>query len=258
MGNYFQKSFRPDIIDGDISKVIASDASDAPFADGDILFDWHPIDIPLGTNAISDVLIHMFGEDGAAQTACDLHLLIAKSNNGVAPTTLGEENAAITGCFELQDILIAVIKMEGSATGQGSVSTGFGTSWYYPYPNALGAAAVIEPEPNNLGGQTTNRIYVAGITGGAIDFSTGVLKDGAESSDSETSLTTKTVDPRKCFRPGDTVYIHDVDTAIGTIASMTATNITLNAAIAGGTNIADEDEFMNATPIKVTLGFAGR
>ena len=37
MGNYFQKSFRPDIIDRDISKVIASDASYAPIADGDIL-----------------------------------------------------------------------------------------------------------------------------------------------------------------------------------------------------------------------------
>jgi hypothetical protein len=258
MGNYFQKSFRPDIIDGDVSKVIQSNKTDQPFANGDILFDWHPVDIPLGTNAITDVLIHMFGEDGGAQTACDLHLLIAKSNNGVAPTTLGEENAAITGCFELQDILIGVIKMEGSVAGTGSISTVFGTAWYYPYPNGLGAAAVIEPEPNNLGGQSTNRIYVACIAGGDIDFSTGVLSDGGESSDSATSLTTKTVDPRKCFRPGDTVYIHDVDTAIGTIASMTATNITLNAAIAGGTDIADEDEFMNATPIKVTLGFAGR
>ena len=36
---------------------------------------------------------------------------------------------------------------------------------------------------------------------------------------------------------------------------MTDTNITLNAAIAGGTDIADDDEFMNAKPITVTLGF---
>ena len=256
MGNYFQKSFRPDIIDGDVSKVIQSDKTDAPFANGDILFDWHPVDIPLGTNAIADILVHMFGEDGGTQGTHDLHLLIAKSNNGAAPTTLGEENAAVTGCFELQDILIGAIKIEGQAD-TGSISTGFGRAWYYVYGKS-GGPIVIQPEDNNLGGQSTNRIYVAGIAGGAFDFSTGVLKDGAESSDAATSLTTKTVDPRKCFRPGDTVYIHDVDTAIGTIASMTATNITLNAAIAGGTDIADEDEFMNATPIKITLGFTGR
>ena len=119
-----------------------------------------------------------------------------------------------------------------------------------------GGPIIIEPESKDFSTQPpTQRIYVAGIAGGAHDFSTGVLKDGAETSDAATSLTTKTVDPRKCFRPGDTVYIHDVDTAIGTIASMTATNITLNAAIAGGTDIADNDEFMNATPITVKLGF---
>ena len=51
------------------------------------------------------------------------------------------------------------------------------------------------------------------------------------------------------------MYLHDVDTALGTIASMDATSVILNAAIAGGTNLADEDELVNANPIRVTIGF---
>ena len=260
---YFQKTFRPDIIDGDVSKVIQSNATDLSFGTKDILFDWHTVDIPLGTDAIVDGLVHMYGEDGSHQGSHDFYLLIAKSNNGVAPTTLGEENAAITGCYELPDVLIGVMRFEGTSDATSAVEYGghAGTIYNWSANSQSGSNNIvaIEPENNNFGGQSTNRIYVAGICGASgIYFSTGVLKDGAESSDAATSLTTKTVDPRKAFRVGDTVYIHDVDTAVGTIASMTATNITLNAAIAGGTDIADEDEFMNAQPITINLSFRGR
>jgi hypothetical protein len=155
-----------------------------------------------------------------------------------------------------------MMKFEGDSNKVGKLNLGGHGGSIYQFNttgnNGQVGPVVIEPEHNALGGATTNRIYVAGIAGGAIDFSTGVLADGAVTDNAATSITTKTVDPRKSFRVGDTVYLHDVDTALGTIASMTATNITLNAAIASGTDIADEDEFMNAKPITVTLGFNGR
>ena len=257
---YFQKTFRPDIINGAVANVIQSNKTDLPFAAGDVLFDWQSVDVPLGTNAIADGVIHMYGEDGSDQEEGDIILLIAKSNSGAAPTSLGAANAVAGSCYELPDILIGMMKFEGTTNYAGKVNlAGLGSSFYY-HTNQNGQAKdiVLDLEQNSLGGPTTNRIYIAGIAGAAFDFSTGVLKDTAETSDSATSLTTKTVDPRLAFRVGDTVYIHDVNTAIGTIASMTATNITLNAAIAGGTDIADEDEFMNAQPITVTLGFKGR
>ena len=57
------------------------------------------------------------------------------------------------------------------------------------------------------------------------------------------------------FSVGDTVYLHDVDTALGTVKSVTDTTIVLNAAIAGGTDLDDDDELLNANPIKIKLGF---
>lgn len=260
---YFQKTFRPDVINGDVSTVIQSDKTDAPFAAKDIIFDWTAVDIPLGTDAIVDGLVHMYGEDGGVQHSTDFFLLIAKTNNGAAPTSLGNVNSSPvnSACYELPDVLMGVMSFEGDSTRAGMIEIGgpAGSLYHFNTTTAGGQTApvVIQPEKNSLGGQTTNRIYVAAIAGGVFDFSTGILANGAVTDNATTSITVKTVDPRKSFRVGDTVYLHDVDTALGTIASMTATNITLNAAI-GSTDIADEDEFVNAKPITVTLGFRGR
>ena len=246
MGKYFQKTLRPDIINGDVSTVIASNKADVPFQIGDLLFDWTPVDIPMGTDSIIDAVIHSYGEDGSAQPGGDFHLLIAKSNNGAAPTSLGAVNSAPAGCFELPDILIGMMKFEGTTSGAGNLDLGqVGTFWYW-----------------TLGGATTNRIYIGAIHGinssGQFDFSTGVLLNDASdvADDAGTSLTVDGVDPRKAFRVGDTVYIHDVDTPIGTIASLGTTNITLTSNNVGA--IADDDEFMNAKPMTITLGFRGR
>ncbi len=256
------KTFRPDIINGDVSTVIASNKTDAPFQTGDLLFDWHPIDIPTRANAVVDGIMFSYGEDGAAPVAGDIVLLIAKSNNGVAPTTLGAVNTLPAGgaCPELPDVLMNMLKFEGSSNLQGKIElANYGGAFYSlsgQHASQRDGVWRIEPEVNNFGGVSTeNRIYVAGIAGGALDFSTGVLVDGAITSDSATDITVKTVDPRRSFRVGDTVYLHDVDTALGTIASMDGTSVILNAAIAGGTDLADEDELVNAKPLTITLYF---
>ena len=260
---YFTKTFRPDIFDGDVSKVIGNQvpsATDAPFAAGDILFDWHAVDIPVGVDAIVDGVVHMYGEDGGAQVLQDFHLLIAKSNSGVVPTTLGEENSAISGCYELPDILMAVMKFEGDANRIGVLELGAhgGNVYYFNTTGNNGATGplVIEPEKNpHLSSNTTNRIYVAGIAGGALDFSTGV-KPTAQVATSSGTIAVDGVDPRKAFRVGDTVYTNTEDTACGTIASMTSSQIVLNANTA--VQIEDNEELVNAKPITISLSFKGR
>jgi hypothetical protein len=255
MATNYTVRIKPDIIDGDVSKVIASNGSDAPFQSGDILFDWQPIQVLKGTNKLVSISGYIMGQDGGVQVNSDIEFVFAKTVDGVAPTTLGEENGPQTACFELPLHFIGFAKVEG--TSSATVGGEFGDYFTSNYGGANGGTLplILAGEVDSGDNVGYDTIYVAAFCGGAIDFSTGVLKDGAESSDSATSLTTKTVDPRKAFNVGDTVYIHDVDTAIGTIASMTATNITLNAAIAGGTNIADEDEFVNATPVTCIFGF---
>tara|TARA_R110001592_G_scaffold103947_1_gene292554 strand:- start:357 stop:1157 length:801 start_codon:yes stop_codon:yes gene_type:complete len=258
---YFQKTIRPDIINGDVSAVIQGSGNDKPFGAGDILFDWQAVDLPKGTDAIVDACIHMYGEDGGATPAKDMYLIVAKTNDGVAPTTLGDVNSAVAAgaCPELPDVLLGLMKFEGtSAQGLLHVATGSIYYWSPSGSNGQKGAIVIEAGINPSGinrGAATQRIYVAGIAGGALDFSTGVLVNGAITSDSATDITVDGVDPRQAFRVGDTVYLHDVDTALGTIASMDSTSVILNAAIAGGTDLADDDELVNASPLTIKLGF---
>ena len=259
MANYFTRSFKPDIILGDVSNVVASDKGAAAFAAKDILFDWQAVDIPVGTHALVDGTIHTYGVQGGEQADVDIMLVIAKSNSGVAPTSLGAVNAPVTGCFELPEITIGIMKFEGGATRTHKLDYAFGSIYYFNGTGNNGTTGplVITPEANpNLTGSTgENRIYVAGIAGGGLDFRSGVLlNDGSDvADDAGTALTVDTVDPRAAFRPGDVVYIHDVDTAIGTVASLGATTITLTSNNVGA--IANNDMFMNATPITVRLHF---
>ena len=255
---YFLKEVTPDIVNGDVSNVIQGSAADKPFGGQDVLFNWTEFQIPSGGAVLENVNVYVMGEDGGSNEQ-DMFLYFAKTVNGNAPDDLGTVNSAMTTAFNLPTALIGGIKLEGSETNSIIKGTAFGSVLGGSPYSAHGIVhrTVFSAEDNVQTGRTGfDTYYVCGFAGGAFDFSTGVLSDGAVTSDSATSLTTKTVDPRKCFQIGDTVYIHDVDTAIGTVKSMTATNITLNAAIAGGTNIADEDEFVNANPIRIKLGFS--
>jgi len=254
---YTTKTFRPSVINGDVSGVIQSGGADKPFAAGDLLFDWHELTIPNRSNAIVNAVVHSYGEDGAAAPAADFFLIFAKSNNGAAPTSLGTVNDKPNAAFDLPDLLMNVVKFEGTTNTAGKLNMpNLGSTYYYMIGGGDASGnnlpVVINPELNLSDG--TTKIYVAGIAGVGMDFSTGVLANGAVSDDSATSITVKTVDPRRHFRVGDTVHIHDVDTALGTIASMTSTNITLNANNTSA--IADEDEFVNDKPLTITLAFS--
>jgi len=254
---YTKKKFRPSVINGRVANVINSDASDKAFADGDTLFDWHELIIPNRSNAIVNAVVHAYGNDGAAQSHSDFALLIAKSNNGVAPTSLGNGNVKTSTAFDLPDVLMNVLKFEGSTNSVGKLNmANLGSTYYYMIGGgSIGGnnlPVVIDPDPNRVDG--TTKIYVAGIAHGGLNFSTGVLSNAGVSNDSATSIVTKTVDPRRHFRVGDTVHIHDSDTAIGTIASLGATNITLAANNVGA--ISADDEFVNDKPLTITLAFS--
>ena len=259
---YTTKTFRPSVVNSRVANVINANASDKAFGDGDTLFDWHELTIPNRSNAIVNAVVHSYGIDGAAQANADFALLIAKSNNGAAPTSLGNGNVKASAAFDLPDVLMNIVRFEGTANSIGKLNmANLGSTYYYMIggggsANSEGSGnnlpIVIDPEPNRVDG--TTKIYVAGIAHGGLNFSTGVLSNAGVSNDSATSITTKTVDPRRHFRVGDTVYIHDVDTAIGTVASLGATNITLAANNVGA--ITADDEFVNDKPLTITLAFS--
>ena len=191
------------------------------------------------------------GEDGGVQTNTDIHFIFAKKVDTVAPGTLGEENAAQTACFELPQHYIGGVKVEG--TSYPTLGPAFGDYFTTGFTgnNGFATSMGLEGETPKEGGYTS--IYVAGFVNAAIDFSTGIESTGAISADAQTTIAVDQVDARKCFQKGDIVYVHDVDTACGTVSSVASGVITLT-----GNNVvavANNDEIVNATPIKVIFGF---
>ena len=63
---------------------------------GDVLFNWHALEIPRGGCAVRSVSAIIAGTDGAAANDKNFSLVFAKSVDGVAPPSLGEFNAILT------------------------------------------------------------------------------------------------------------------------------------------------------------------
>ena len=260
MSKYFTVRVTPDVINGDVSTVVGdavhvSDSGDAPFANKDILFDWTSFDIPKGAARLVSVSAYVMGEDGGEQVVGDIHLVFATAKNGEAPTTLGAVNSPQTTGFDLPDHILGGFKLEGSTGGQGTIQGPAFGNVYIASPNSANGSVqtlVLEGDPNTGTNVGFDKIYVAGFAGGQIDFSTGV-KPTAQATTSTATIAVDGVDPRKCFQVGDTVYTNTDDTALGTVKSMTSSAIVLNANLAA--QVEDNEEIVNANPIKLVLGF---
>ena len=256
MGKFFTTRIKPDIVDGDISKFIADDKTDAPFGANDLLFDWQAMQVPKRTKKLVNVAVYMIGEDGATQAAKDMYFVFAKSIDGVAPGTLGEENNAQTACFELPLHVTGGIKLEASASNVGMIAgPAFGSLYV---SNAGGAGrvdlpVVLEGEPESGTNVGYDVIYVAAFAGGTFDFSTGIESTGAITAGAQATIAVDQVDARKAFQKGDKVYIHDVDTLCGTVSSVASGVITLEAN--NVVAVANNDEIINGSPITCIFGF---
>ena len=252
---YFNVTLKPDLVAGDISNIIAADKTDTPFTADDILFDWQAFDVPNGTVNLETVTAYMIGEDGGVQADKDFSLVFAKSVNNVKPSTLGSVNAAQTACWELPLHYVGAIKVEASSTSIYGMAFGTAYTWGAQGANGIDRSIIMTPEPLSGTNVGYDKLYVAAFAGGAFDFSTGVLATGVVSATSATDITVDTVDVRTAFQKDDIVYIHDVDTVIGVVSSVPdATSLILGSA--NGAAIANNDEFINATPITLHLGFS--
>ena len=253
MGKYFDTGWLKPITP--VTNQIDADATDAPMADRDIVWDWTAVDIPKGTHKLVNASIIMQGEDGARRADIDFQLWFAKSIDGVAPPSLGTVNAAVTGTGHRKHLL-------GTMTLEAPMSIGD----LAPYNNFMStsivstngllnpsATLIVNSDPNSGVNVGYDRIYVAGITMGALDFSTGVLTTGAVSaSASAVDITVDGVDARKVFEVGDIIQAMDL-AEIGTITSIPdATSILVDAVEDA---LANNDEILTTSPCKFKLAF---
>tara|TARA_R110000824_G_scaffold6689_1_gene30847 strand:- start:376 stop:1167 length:792 start_codon:yes stop_codon:yes gene_type:complete len=260
VNKYFTVTVKPDIVNGDISNIQQADTNDLDVGASDIIFNWTAVDMPKGSSKLVSVSAMVNAENGvlASGSLTNYELIFAKSVNGVAPRPLGVVNAVQTTGFNVAPHYVGCYQLSSTA-GKGTIQL---SRFYVMYLNASaqlygGTPLVIDLDPQSGTNVGYDKLYVAGYQTSARHYSTGVIVDGAITSDTETTITVDGIDANKMFEVGDTVYLHDVDTALGTIKSIATDglSITLNAAIAGGTNLDDDDELVNANPIKLILGF---
>ena len=262
MGKYFNVNVIPDCIAGDVSDNNGTDDVGA----GDIIFNWTAVDVPKGGSAICSISAVVNAEDGAyaAGSLTDYELLFAKSVDGVAPPSLGDINGVQTTCGALRHHVIGSARIESTAAVGTISKTAFHVVYMNSAPNTGNSTnagsnvpIVMDLEPESGTNVGFDKLYVAGFQVTARNYGTGVLADGAvdASSAQSTTITVKTVDATKLFSVGDQVYVMDLDTPIpGTLTKVEATTLTFSEANTT-VDIADEDELLNANPIRIKLGF---
>ena len=242
-----------------ISPDVDGSVFDDALGGSDIVFDWTPMLIPSGSCVIKSVGGTIMGTNGAAQNDADFRLYFAKSINGAAPSTMGDVNAAQTACFDLKDHYVGSAILESTAA-TGTIS---GTAFHVVYhgsDNSVtggGLPLIIDLDSTSGTNVGYDKLYVMGFQMDARHYSTGVIFDGTvdASTDQSTTVTVKTVDATKIFSVGDQVYVHDIDSPIpGTLTKVEATTLTFSEANTT-VDITDDDEAMNANPIRLKLGF---
>ena len=260
MAQFLTVDVIPDCINGDVSDNNGTD----DIAAGDIIFDWTPVDVPVGSGMIQSISAIVNAEDAAyaAGSLADYEILFARSLRGVAPPSIGTIGASADG-VGWQEHLVGAIQLESTA--------GSGTLQYADFHVVYNAATTGNGANGGRGAtlplvyqldHTVNttvgfdKLYVAAIQGQPRNYGTGVQADGAvtASSAQSTTVTVKTVDARKIFSVGNTVYVHDLDTPIpGTLTKVEATTLTFSEANTT-VDIADGDELLTANPIRIKLG----
>ena len=262
MSKYFNVDVIPDCIAGVIDNNNGGDL-DA----GDIVFDWTAVNVPRGSCLLKSVVAYVNGEDGVGQggSVTDYELLFAKSINGVPPPTIGVINNAQTGCGALRSHFVGGIRLEGDVAKGTLSKTTFGSIFNSgPAGGAdtnVGVGFVIDLEPlsgDNVGYDT---LYVAGFQSAARSYGTGVLLDLVDDADYDASnqqldsLIVDGVDATKIFSVGDQVYVSDLDTPIPGVLTKVEPLLLTFSKVNSTLDISNNDELLNANPIRIRLGF---
>ena len=231
------------------------------YAAADLLFDWHPFEIPRGGCSVKSLQMLVHGTEGADANGLDMELLFAKSINGVAPPSLGTANAAMAVATNVacKNHIIGYKFLDGSAL----IDVGKDLISYNLWADATGDEThnrinmTIQGDPTYAG--TTvgyQTIWIAGIAQGAFDFGTGVILDETDAATlaaaGTAALDVDGVDARIVFAPGDEIIAQD-GALIGTIKTVNSdVLITLEAVHTDA--LADDDELCFRGPIVFNFG----
>ena len=269
-GKYFNVVVKPTILASQLKTVYAS---------GDIVFDWHAVDIPKGASRLIGVTAIMRQKHGTAANEHPFMLIYGKTINGVAPTSLGTGNATADGVGYYNNVIgkstfIAKDYMSDMLDNGVTIA-----SLQQGGADSERTQQVIECEPDSGTNVGYDKLYVAMLAEGAFDFTTAAeisqaIDVSGLSAAQLVNADIEGTDPRAVFAPGDVIHADD-DVVIGEIESMADANTitfkahgsatasetdytvpaNLTAWIAATGDLADGDELINVNPIKILLHF---
>ena len=229
--------------------ITASILAGATMASGDVLFDWTSFDMPKGSAKLIGVTALVRGTNGARQEK-SFDLYYAKTVSGVAPGSLGTLSATADGA-RYQNHLIGASKimvddykdgldiMAVASSGHGAGSTQI-------------PSMVLTGDPDTGTNVGYDKLYVACISAGALDFRSTVICDGIQAT-SQAVLTVKTTSALTNFAVGDVLHDED-DRAMGTVLTVdSATQMTMAANLANAT--VDDKDLYNINPVTLILSF---
>ena len=234
--------------------IAASKQALGAYSQADLLFDWHPFDIPKGAAKLVGVTAIVRQTNGSGANNLPFHLYYAKSIDGVAPSSLGTVHATADGTgyynhiigknnFEIKDfaddyldngIHVATLAAGGADSDKPSI--------------------VLEGEPASGTNVGFDKLYIGGLCGtsGVFDFASTVQCDGVQAT-SQAVLTVKTTSALVNFDKGDVLHDED-DRLMGTVKSMdSATQMTMTANLENAT--VDDKDLYCITPITLILSF---
>jgi len=270
INKYFNVVVKPTILASKLAVVYGS---------GDLVFDWHAIDVPKGASKLTGVTAVIRKKHGTASNEHPFQLVYAKSINGVAPSSLGTVNSTANGTGYYNNVI-----GKSSFIAKDYSSNHLDNGVQIASLNQGGAdsekpSIVLEGEPNSGKNVGYDKLYVGMIAEGGFDFTTEAeisqaIDVSGLSAAQLVNADIEGTDPRLVFAPGDVIHAAD-DVVIGEIESIADANtITfkadgsatasetdftvpadLAAWIAATGDLADGDELINVNPIKIVLHF---
>ena len=263
MGKFFNVDLNPDVVADDISVLIATNKAHVDVAANDIIFNWQAIDVPKGGCMLRSISAIVNGEDGAygSGSLTDYELIFAKSVDGIAPPSIGLTNSTGQLCFALRHHYIGSVMLDSVAAKTHVTNLGFhvgfvsGTNPSQDFNSGLPLVVDLESRSGTNVGY--DKLYVCAFQMAARHYCTAV--ESTETIDAS-SAEKKTIavdgtDAKKIFSPGDTVYVHDLDTPIPGTLTLVATNLLTFSETNSTVDVAEDDELLTANPIRIKLGF---
>ena len=248
--NKILKTVKPDI-----DKAFA-----AVSGGNDILFNWVPIEIPVGCVELRSLFFTLTGIDGSTGNNSDLDIYFAKSIDGVAPADLtvhAGTTATIAATFRRNLIGYAFIDASETVINADTTYNIYQSGGKADTGDAVGDGGFGiflqgEPHATRTGFQT---IYMTALAHGAAqDYGTACLLNMGSNQAATTAsvqITTDGTDPRLVFQPGDMVIGHTGTVEMEVVSVDSAPTMTVKNVTA---QIDDDEQLILKHPIDIKLG----